>query len=59
MSKLDGDNLDEFISPLLQARELHDNPFPPSDVRKRWSLMKRKLKNPKFKLKFTTVKDIK
>lgn len=54
--KEDGDNLREAVSQLLRARELHDNPFPPSDIKKRWRVNKKGARSLKFIP--STVKDL-
>ena len=54
--KEDGDNLRELVSQLLIAREIHNNPFPPSDIKKRWRVNKKGAKSLRFIP--STVKDI-
>lgn len=47
-----------MIKPLGIPPDITDF-FAPTDVKKRWSVIKRKIKNPKLKIKFTIVKDFK
>jgi len=57
IKSLDGHNLAEQVSVWLHIRELVENPFPQSDIKERWNVLKKGIKK-SLNIKISTVKDM-